>query len=73
MLVSLLSQAVLLLPTTDNEIFFRGVGRVLNCAGDRWTAIGRNNRLFFYNYTQTENIKHFEWRMSQCIVRMLSG
>lgn len=41
--------------------------------GRNWAATGRNDRLFGY-YTQTENIKHFEYcAVSRCTVGMHSG
>ena len=37
-----------------------------------WTAVGMSDILSYYRI-QTENIKHFEYRVvSECIVRMLS-
>jgi len=32
-------------------------------SGDYCIAIGRSDRLFYYNHTQTENIKYFERRV----------
>jgi hypothetical protein len=59
--------------STDHKLIPAWSGRVWCAAGDCWIANGSRDGLV-YNYTQTENIQHFQLRvMSECTVRMLSG